>query len=329
MLATPAGQPAPCGHVPGPARPGPKTAVITWFNGSGRNALVLDDGIAALTLTRICANRGEACRPLSSPTSIRGMRTDCTAFPALVRSGTVVVAVLIGLGAVFITCDARASAAGSVAGMTVVLDPGHNGVTDSSISRQVPNGRGGTKECNTSGTSTSDGYPEHAFTWDVALHVRDALDQLGVRTTMTRDSDSGVGPCVDQRAALANAARPDAIISIHADGGPQSGSGFHVNYSSPPLGDVQAGPTLALATTMRDALAASGLHESNYVGGQGLYGRADLAGLNLAQYPAVLVELGNMKNASEAAQMESADGRAKYAAAVTAGITNYLSSKAP
>jgi N-acetylmuramoyl-L-alanine amidase len=257
------------------------------------------------------------------------MRTYCTAFHALMRSGAVLVAVLMGLGAVFITFDARASAAGSIGGMTVVLDPGHNGVADSSISRQVPNGRGGTKECNTSGTATSDGYPEHAFAWDVALHVRDALDALGVRTTMTRDGDNGLGPCVDQRAALANAAKPDAIVSIHADGGPPSGSGFHVNYSSPPLGDVQAGPTVALATTMRDALATAGLHESNYIGGQGLYGRADLAGLNLAQYPAVLVELGNMKNAGDAAQMESADGRAKYAAAVTAGITNYLSGKAP
>jgi N-acetylmuramoyl-L-alanine amidase len=267
------------------------------------------------------------------------MRTDCTAAappvapraasPVLMHLGAVLVAVLVGLGAVLITCNARAWAAGSVAGMTVVLDPGHNGVADPSISRQVPNGRGGTKECNTSGTATSDGYPEHAFTWDVALHVRGALDALGVRTTMTRDSDNGVGPCVDQRAALANAATPDAIVSIHADGGPPSGSGFHVNYSSPPLSDVQAGPTLALATTMRDALVAAGLHESNYVGGQGLYGRSDLAGLNLAQYPAVLVELGNMKNAGEAALMESADGRAKYAEAVTAGITNYLSNKAP
>jgi N-acetylmuramoyl-L-alanine amidase len=257
------------------------------------------------------------------------MRTDCAAFPALMRSGAVLVAVLMVLAAVFSTCEVRASAAGSVAGMTVVLDPGHNGVADSSISRQVPNGRGGTKECNTSGTAANDGYPEHAFTWDVALQVRDALEALGVRTTMTRDSDNGVGPCVDQRAALANAAKPDAIVSIHADGGPPSGSGFHVNYSSPPLGDVQAGPAVALATTMRDALGAAGLHDSNYIGAQGLYGRADLAGLNLAQYPAVLVELGNMKNTGEAAQMETADGRAKYAGAVTAGIANYLSGKPP
>jgi N-acetylmuramoyl-L-alanine amidase len=236
------------------------------------------------------------------------------------------IAVLVGFGAMFTGYTPMAFAAGNIAGMTVVLDPGHNGEADSSISRQVPNGRGGMKTCNTSGTSTNDGYPEHSFSWDVALHIRDALEQLGVHAPMTRDSDKGVGPCVDQRAALANAAKPDAIISIHADGGPPSGRGFHVNYSSPPLSDVQGAPTVQLATTMRDALVASGLNESNYIGSQGLYGRADLAGLNFAQYPAVLVELGNMKNTNDAAQIESAEGRTKYAAAVTRGITTYLSS---
>jgi N-acetylmuramoyl-L-alanine amidase len=222
-----------------------------------------------------------------------------------------------------------ASAAPNIAGMAVFLDPGHNGVSDPSITRQVANGRGGTKNCNTAGTATNDGYPEHSFNWDVTLRIRDALDRLGVRTTMTRDSDTGVGPCVDQRAALANAAKPDAIVSIHADAGPPSGHGFHVNYSSPPLNDIQAGPALQLATTMRDALVAAGLHEANYIGAQGLYGRADLAGLNLAQYPAILIELGNMKNADDAAQMDSVDGRKKYAAAVTEGIVSYLSAKAP
>jgi N-acetylmuramoyl-L-alanine amidase len=267
------------------------------------------------------------------------MRIDCTAtarhvalrtpLPAGMRASAGLIAILVGFSAMIINNAPTALAAGNISGMTVVLDPGHNGIVDPSISQQVNNGRGGTKACNTSGTATNDGYPEHAFTWDVALHVRDALDRLGVRTTMTRDSDNGVGPCVDQRAALANAAKPDAIVSIHADGGPPSGRGFHVNYSSPPLTDIQGAPTLQLATTMRDALIASGLPESNYIGGQGLYGRADLAGLNLAQYPAVLVELGNMKNADDAAQMESSDGRAKYAAAVTEGLTSYLSSKAP
>jgi N-acetylmuramoyl-L-alanine amidase len=75
---------------------------------------------------------------------------------------------------------------------------------------------------------------------------------------------------------------------------------------------------------MRDALASSGLAESTYIGSDGLYGRADLAGLNLAEYPAVLIELGNMRNADDAARMTSEQGRAEYAAGVVRGITAYL-----
>lgn len=229
------------------------------------------------------------------------------------------------LGAVLVD-PPRASA--GIAGMGVFLDPGHNSVNDASITRQVPNGRGGTKLCNTSGTSTNSGYTEHAFTWDVVGRISAELNQLGVHTQLSRDNDSSAGACVDQRAALGNAMHPDAIVSIHADGGPPSGHGFHVNYSSPPLNDVQSGPAIQLAHVMRDALAASGLQPANYVGSDGLYGRADLAGLNLADYPAVLVELGNMRNAEDAAKIESADGRAQYAAAVVKGITAFLNAKA-
>ena len=219
-------------------------------------------------------------------------------------------------------------ATAGVAGMSVFLDPGHNGVNDASINQQVTNGRGGTKPCQTSGAVADDGYAEHSFTWAVAGLINDSLNQMGVHTQLSRDSDGGVGPCIDQRAAAANAMRPDAIVSIHADGGPPSGSGFHVNYSSPPLDDVQSGPAVQLAHVMRDALVQSGLQPADYIGSDGLYGRDDLAGLNLAQYPAVLVELANMKNAGDLARMENPDGRAQYASAVTQGIVAFLNSKA-
>lgn len=227
-------------------------------------------------------------------------------------------------GAVALGGAPAAPAEPSVAGKTVFLDPGHSGANDASINNPVPNGRGGEKPCQTTGTASNDGYAEHAFTWEVVSQVRDALNQLGVHTRLSRDSDSTVGPCIDQRAAAANALHPDAIVSIHADGGPPSGRGFHVNYSAPPLNDAQSGPAMRLATTMRDALAGAGIPESTYLGSNGLYGRADLAGLNLAQYPAVLVELGNMRNGDDAAQLESPQGRAHYAQAVTAGIVNFL-----
>src|SRR6476659_3457840 len=106
--------------------------------------------------------------------------------------------------------SAPAARASGIAGMSVFLDPGHSGINDSSITRQVPNGRGGTKDCQTTGTATDDGYPEHAFNWDIALRVRDELVQRGVRVQMSRPDDSSVGPCVDQRASEANAMHPDA-----------------------------------------------------------------------------------------------------------------------
>src|SRR3954471_10088116 len=132
-----------------------------------------------------------------------------------------------------------AAADSDLAGKTVYLDPGHSGVYDSSLTRQVPNGRGGTKECQTSGTSTANGYPEHAFNWEIVEQVSAALTNRGARTVLSRTDDNSPGPCVDQRAAAGNAAPPDAIVSIHADGGPPQGHGFHVNYSAPALNDIQ------------------------------------------------------------------------------------------
>jgi N-acetylmuramoyl-L-alanine amidase len=191
----------------------------------------------------------------------------------------------------------------------------------------VPTGRGGTKDCQTSGTSTTSGYQEHTFNWDTALRVRAALNALGVRTAMSRNNDTALAQCVDARANMANAMHPNAILSIHADGGPPSGRGFHVNYSAPPLNQVQAGPSVQYARIMRDQLQASGIPPANYIGQDGLYGRSDLTGLNLAQYPSILVECGNMKNPADSALLESPEGRQKYADALVRGIAGFLATQ--
>jgi N-acetylmuramoyl-L-alanine amidase len=210
----------------------------------------------------------------------------------------------------------------------VVLDPGHNGGNGShpaEINRQVPAGRGKTKPCNTTGTATNAGYPEHAFTWDVANRVRELLTARGVRVVMTRTSDAGVGPCVDERAAIGNRENASAVVSIHADGSTSAGAhGFHVAYSAPPLNAAQGEPSLRLARLLRDGLRQSGVAVSNYIGSDGLSPRDDLAGLNLSERPAALVECGNMRDAAEAATLSSADGRQRYAAAIAEAIVGYL-----
>ena len=61
------------------------------------------------------------------------------------RTGSVVAAALL-VASSTLAGPAQAAPA-NVAGMIVFLDPGHNGANDASISRQVPTGRGGTKDC--------------------------------------------------------------------------------------------------------------------------------------------------------------------------------------
>jgi N-acetylmuramoyl-L-alanine amidase len=211
----------------------------------------------------------------------------------------------------------------------VVLDPGHNGGNNSHaevIDKPVPAGRGVTKPCNTTGTETNAGYTEHAFNWEVARRVGQELSAHGIRVVYTRDSDSGVGPCVDRRAAIGNDAGAAAVVSIHADGSTSaSARGFHVAYSDPPLNAAQGRPSTTLARALRDSLHTAGFPVSNYLGSNGLAPRDDLAALNLSTRPAALVECGNMRNALEAAAMSTSDGRQRYADAIDAGILTYLS----
>jgi len=214
-------------------------------------------------------------------------------------------------------------------GTTIVLNPGHNGGNASNtaaISRQVPAGFGQYKECDTTGTETNAGYPEHAFNWDVSLRVRAILQSHGVTVIMTRSSDSGVGPCVDERARIGNQAGVAAVVSIHADGAATSGHGFHVcEDSRQPAGPAVAAASHRLTVAMHDALLSrSGMTTSTYLGSNGYYPRSDLAGLNLATVPATFLEIGNMRNAGDAALQTSAAGRQRIAVALANGILAWL-----
>lgn len=209
----------------------------------------------------------------------------------------------------------------------VLLDPGHNGGNAAHpeiVNAQVPDGAGGTKACNTTGTETDAGYPEHAFTWDVALRMRDRLTAAGVTVVLSRQDDVGAGPCVDIRGRQAGAVGAAAFVSIHGDGAAAGGRGFHVITSSlAPAGPDVAASSSALATAVRDAMTAVE-PVSTYTGTDGLDSRADLAGLNFNRSPAVYVECGNMRNAEDAALMSSADGRDAIAAQLTAGVLTFL-----
>jgi len=228
------------------------------------------------------------------------------------------------------------AAALPLAGTTVHVDAGHNGANGShpaQINRQVPAGAGGyRKACDTTGAQTNDGrLTEATFNLDVARRLERRLARLGARVVMTRTTNDGVGPCVNERAAIGNRAHADLALSIHADGGPPGGRGFHVIA---PLADravrpAIVAPSLGFARALRARLQGIGLRRSSYIGGgAGLVQRADLGGLNLSRVPKAFVELGNMRNAADARLLERTSQRDLMAVALARAVVAALATRA-
>jgi N-acetylmuramoyl-L-alanine amidase len=219
--------------------------------------------------------------------------------------------------------------AAPLAGRTITVDPGHNGANfthPAAIARPVPDGNG-EKECDTTGTAAPDGYRETDFNWSVAQRLRALLKAAGAKVVMTRSSNTGVGPCVNERAAIGNRAHSDAAISIHADGGPPNGSGFAILIPAPIPGGADRpiiAPSRRLAVDLRSTLEDIGLHTSTYDGVDGLARRTDLGGLNLSRVPKVFVEVANMQNGADEAPMQRPAYRERVAHALCAGLERFL-----
>ena len=218
-----------------------------------------------------------------------------------------------------------------LAGKVIAIDPGHNGGNAShpEIINQLVDVISEKKACDTAGAETDAGYTEHAFNFDVATRLAALLRHKGARVTLTRHDDTGVGPCVTERAAIGNRAHADAAISIHADGGPPGGTGFEIIEPGLIPGHTSKiiEPSHQLALHLRSAYRdGTGEPYSDYIGTEGLDVRTDLGGLNLSAVPKVFIECGNMRNASDAERLTDPRFRQRIAEALAAGFTTYLQS---
>ena len=222
----------------------------------------------------------------------------------------------------------RPSRTGILSGKVVAVDPGHNGgnaAASSVIGKLIWNGRE-TEACDTTGAQTDGGYTEARFNWNVAVYLTADLRAEGATVALTRTSNTGVGPCVTERAAIGNRVHANAAISIHADGGPPGGRGFAIlEPVADGRNDAIIGPSVSLGADLRSAfLSGTGEPFSSYDGTGGIQRRDDLAGINLSAVPKVFIECANMRNATDAAQVTSLRWQATAARAIAAGLTAFL-----
>ncbi|WP_338892930.1 N-acetylmuramoyl-L-alanine amidase [Rhodococcus sovatensis] len=249
-------------------------------------------------------------------------------------------AVSAGILALTVTTASVASAAeessgSELSGKTVFLDPGHQGTGHSQdLGRQVDDGRGGTKDCQTTGMTTVGGVPEHTITWNVSQLVKSSLESLGATVVTSRADDSGWGGCVDERARAASESGADVAVSIHADstasGADDAKHGFHLIVPTLPIPDAAANAAQseggrAASNLMRDSYERGGFTPANYAGVvDGLQERSDVAGPALTSVPLVFLEMGNGSNPDDAAVLESSEGQLEHAIAIATGVIDYL-----
>ncbi|MBO1413495.1 N-acetylmuramoyl-L-alanine amidase, partial [Streptomyces sp. FH025] len=222
-----------------------------------------------------------------------------------------------------------------LAGRTIVLDPGHNPgnvAHPAEINRQVDIGNA-RKECDTTGTETNAGYTEADYTLDVSRRARALLTARGAKVVLVQDGDRPWGPCIDERARAGADAHADVALSVHGDGGPARGSGFHVIMPA----KVVAGkadnsaivePSHRLGLLLRERFhAATGEPYADYIAKDGLDVRSDLGGLNLSTVPKVFIECGNMRNSADAGRMTDPQWRQQAAQGIADALTAFLTTR--
>jgi N-acetylmuramoyl-L-alanine amidase len=194
---------------------------------------------------------------------------------------------------------------------TIAIDPGHGGEDD--------------------GVRSADGAKEKELTLAIARRAKAAIEtRLGLRVLLTRDDDRNVP--IDERTAMANNNKADLFISIHANGSMRpTTTGAAIFCAAfdrdvaqtaaaaaadrlPTFGggsrDIELVPwDLAQTRHLDRSEAFADLLEQQFHNRVSLAARpidrAPLRVLESANMPAVLVELGFLTNAEQAALLTS------------------------
>lgn len=156
------------------------------------------------------------------------------------------------------------------------------------------------------------GLVERDIIWDLARRVCDLLGELGADTYLSRTE--GENPEESQRAASANRAEVDLLLSLHVDRNVSTGgrgvAGFHFGTGSGVSSDVgeHLAGLLTREISVRTGIPDLGIHAKTW----------DL--LRTSRMPAVRLEVGYLTNEADRGLLADPTGRQRIAEAIVIAI---------
>lgn len=204
----------------------------------------------------------------------------------------------------------------------VVIDAGHQSSANLQQEPIAP-GSSQTKIKVSGGTQgVATGKPEYELTLELALRLQPILEERGYEVVQIRTS-SDVNISNVERAQIANELGADVFIRIHANGSDNSAVSGAMTLcqtsSNPYNGDLYYESRL-LSGYILDELCSSAGCNKEYV-----WETDTMTGINWAQVPVSIVEVGYMTNPNEDRLLSQEDYQDKICVGIANGIDLYMS----
>ena len=194
-------------------------------------------------------------------------------------------------------------------GLVIVIDPGHQEVTDETEESLFPDSSVGKARCTSGAVGVDINTKEYEVTLEVALVTKEYLEACGANVILTRDTND-VNLSNQERANLAVAASPDIFIRLHADSAPDSEKSGVICFVP------DSGSYVTQDTKLADSLGAL-VAEAQGTEYLGCFSTNAYTGLNYAtSVKSVQISMGFLSNSEDEARLNDPDNYYEIAAAI-------------